>query len=236
MPQMEGIRMHGFQIHPVRVFIIAPPVVCWGLERLVQSAHPRLELAGTAPLADLAGASLERTPADVVVVVVESEDELGQLAAMPLSSQAKFLVITGSHDAGLCDKAVLGGARGVVRTWDPPQSLLKAIEKIDEGELWIDRSATSRIFLEMARQKAAEGNDPERTKISTLTRRERQMIAAFASDAAAPAKVIARRLCISEHTLRNHLTSIYSKLDVTNRVDLYAYATRHGLTETSEAR
>ncbi|HTH77451.1 MAG TPA: response regulator transcription factor [Ramlibacter sp.] len=225
--------MQAFQMRSVRVFIVAPPMLCWGLERLVQSEHPRLELSGTAPLADFAPASLVRTPADVIVFVLESADELGGLAFLQSNCKAKFLVVTSVHDAGMCDQAVLAGARGVVRTWDPPHSLVKAIEKVDEGELWIDRSATSRIFLEMARQKAAEGSDPEKTKISTLTRRERQMIAAFASDSAAPAKVIARRLCISEHTLRNHLTSIYNKLDVTNRLDLYAYATRHGLNQAS---
>ena len=87
----------------------------------------------------------------------------------------------------------------------------------------------------MARQKAAEGNDPEKTKIATLTSRERQTIAAVASDASAPAKVIAERLCISEHTLRNHLTSIYGKLDVSSRLGLYAYATRHSLNGSSKS-
>ncbi len=43
--------------------------------------------------------------------------------------------------------------------------------------------------------------------------------------------MIASRLCISEHTLRNHLTSIYTKLQLSNRLDLYAYATRHSLNE-----
>jgi len=124
---------------------------------------------------------------------------------------------------------VLAGVRGVVKKNDSPAILLKAIEKVHEGELWIDRGASGRIFMEMARQKAAQGSDPEKTKIATLTGRERQTIVAIASDASAPAKVIARRLCISEHTLRNHLTSIYSKLDLTSRLDLYAYAARHSL-------
>lgn len=47
--------------------------------------------------------------------------------------------------------------------------------------------------------------------------------------------VIAGRLCISEHTLRNHLSSIYAKLDVCNRLDLYAYAMRHGLQQLEAA-
>ncbi len=145
--------------------------------------------------------------------------------------RACVLLVTGSSDSGLLDKAVLAGVRGVVRTNDPPAILLKAIEKVHEGELWIDRGATSRIFMEMARQKAAQGSDPEKTKIATLTSRERQTIAAVASDASAPGKVIAGRLCISEHTLRNHLTSIYSKLGLCSRLDLYAYATKHSLTK-----
>jgi two-component system, NarL family, nitrate/nitrite response regulator NarL len=117
----------------------------------------------------------------------------------------------------------------VVKKREAPAALIKAIEKVHEGELWIDRGATSRIFMEMARQKSAERNDPEKSKISMLTSRERQTIAAVASDASAPGKVIAGRLCISEHTLRNHLTSIYGKLGLSSRVDLYAYATKHSL-------
>jgi DNA-binding NarL/FixJ family response regulator len=109
--------------------------------------------------------------------------------------------------------------------------LLKALEKVHEGELWVDRAATSRIFMELARQKAAKNHDPEHLKIATLTPRERQSIAAIASDATAPGKAIAERLHISEHTLRNHLTSVYSKLGLANRLALFAYAHKHGLNE-----
>ncbi len=44
------------------------------------------------------------------------------------------------------------------------------------------------------------------------------------------------RLHISEHTLRNHLTSIYSKLDLANRLDLYLYAHRRGLLEKPQVQ
>jgi DNA-binding NarL/FixJ family response regulator len=223
--------MEGIRIEPVRVFVVAPAMVSWGLERLVQSVHPRFELAGSATNAPAACDVMRSSPADVAIIGVECEDDLAALSLVRSKGHAKCLMITGSHDTALADRAVLAGARGVVKTWEPPSALLKAIERVHEGELWIDRSATTRIFLEMARQKASESNDPERTKIGTLTMRERQTIAAVASDVAAPAKVIARKLCISEHTLRNHLTSIYSKLEVANRLDLYAYATRHRLTE-----
>jgi two-component system, NarL family, nitrate/nitrite response regulator NarL len=224
--------MQGIRIRPVQVYLVAPPMVSWGLERLVQTAHPYMELLGTSCSIDASMGAIQKDPPDVVVAAVESNAELQQLTSLQTQCSAKLLVITGSQEIALMDRAVLAGARGVVRTSDPPAALIKAIEKVDAGELWIDRSATSRIFMEMARQKAAEGNDPEKTKIATLTSRERQTIAAVAGDASAPAKVIASRLCISEHTLRNHLTSIYSKLELTSRLDLYAYATRHRLTES----
>ena len=99
------------------------------------------------------------------------------------------------------------------------------------GELWIDRGAAGRIFMELARRNTRQANDPEQIKMASLTTRERQLIAAVTSDASAPGKTIARRLSISEHTLRNHLSSIYGKLGLCNRVDLYAYATRHGLNQ-----
>jgi two-component system, NarL family, nitrate/nitrite response regulator NarL len=219
--------MLSVRVAPVQVYLIAPPVACWGLERLVQTAHPRLELAGTASSIAEALPAIEKRSPDVIVA--DLDGELDSIEQLQRTTRARILILAGSHLAQGLDNAVLAGVRGVVKKNDPPAILLKAIEKVHEGELWIDRGATSRIFMEMARQKAAQGSDPEKTKIATLTSRERQTIAAVASDASAPAKVIARRLCISEHTLRNHLTSIYSKLELTSRLDLYAYATRHSL-------
>jgi DNA-binding NarL/FixJ family response regulator len=219
--------MMSVRVAPVQVYLIAPPVACWGLERLVQTAHPRLELAGAASTIAEALPAIEKRAPDVIVA--DLDGELDSIAQLQQKSRSHILILAGSHANQGLDNAVLAGVRGVVKKNDSPAILLKAIEKVHEGELWIDRGASGRIFMEMARQKAAQGSDPEKTKIATLTGRERQTIVAIASDASAPAKVIARRLCISEHTLRNHLTSIYSKLDLTSRLDLYAYAARHSL-------
>ena len=62
-----------------------------------------------------------------------------------------------------------------------------------------------------------------------MTGREREIVAALVADAGATARVLAEKLLISEHTLRNHLTSIYDKLGVANRLELFAYAQKHGL-------
>jgi DNA-binding NarL/FixJ family response regulator len=214
-----------------RVYVIAPALVAWGLERLLQTGHPAIEMTGSARNASFALAQLRGLDACVVAISIDGEADLAELAQMRSAlPAARCLVITGSQDTGLADRAVLAGARGVISNGERPENLLTAVEKVAEGELWIDRAATSRIFMEIMRQKAVDLRDPEKSRIATLTIRERQAIAAIAGDCAAPAKVIARRMCISEHTLRNHLTSIYSKLEVCNRVDLYAYAMRHQLT------
>jgi DNA-binding NarL/FixJ family response regulator len=213
----------------VEVFVVAPAMLCWGLERLVQSALPRIELTGTASSLAEAQERLTRCSAHVVVLDLDGGYDLEALTEFNAGRQCKLLVLTSSHDNELLDRAVVAGVRGVVRKSDPPQALLKAIEKVNDGELWIDRSAAGRIFMEMSRQNAARANDPDQQKIALLTSRERQTIIAVASDTAAPGKVIASRLCISEHTLRNHLSSIYGKLGLQSRLDLYAYATKHRL-------
>jgi two-component system, NarL family, nitrate/nitrite response regulator NarL len=216
----------------IRVHVVAEPLVAWGLERLVQSAHPRFEVAGRCETVADCAAQLARTPADVALVDLDGDDGAEGVSTLYAQTQVRILAISGSRDTTLHDGAVLGGARGVVEKRDPPELLLKAIEKVHAGELWVDRAATSRIFMELARQKAAKARNPEHDKIASLTPRERQSIAAVASDPNAPGKAIAERLHISEHTLRNHLTSVYSKLGVANRLALYAYAHQHGLNET----
>src|SRR5215207_5257661 len=137
--------MQSVRIRPVQVYLIAPPMVSWGLERLVQTAHPRLELVGSTDSVVSARAAMDKHPPDVVVAHLESDAGLEAVAELHQGSETKVLLVTGSQDVALLDKAVLAGVRGVVKTNDPPAILIKAIEKVNDGELWIDRGATSRI-------------------------------------------------------------------------------------------
>jgi DNA-binding CsgD family transcriptional regulator len=65
--------------------------------------------------------------------------------------------------------------------------------------------------------------------VASLTPREREVIAAVVARGQSTNKKIAGHLNMSEFTLRNHLTTIYDKLGVENRLDLFKYALRHGL-------
>jgi DNA-binding NarL/FixJ family response regulator len=216
---------------PIRVFVVAPPIAAWGLERLVQTRAPQFCVAGVQPSIGPDDPLPGHEAGDVLVMDAEGGGTVDSLSRMQGMLPANLIVLTAWQDPALLEQAIFAGVRGVVRKSDPPENLLKAIEKVWHGELWIDRGTTTRIVMEMSRRKAAHRDDPEQHRIRTLTTRERQTVSALASDVAAPGKVIAGRLCISEHTLRNHLTSIYSKLGVSNRLDLYAFATRHRLGE-----
>lgn len=137
-----------------------------------------------------------------------------------------IILFTETRDADAIDGAVRSGVRGVIYKDEPTQNILKAIEKVHAGELWVDRGAIGRIFTSLLGEDQKPANIIER-KIITLTVKERVIVSAFAEEAGASNKKIARKLCISEQTLRNHLTSIFSKLDITNRFDLFMFARLH---------
>ena len=205
--------------------------VLWGLEKLIEGEHPRMEVVGTATTLAEAMRLLEKTSPDVIVMDIDLNGESG-ISAIPkiiAQSNAKVLTLTGSRDHSLHDAAVINGAKGVVEKGEDATTILKAIEKVAAGEIWLDRAATSRIFLELSQKRAAMTLDPEQNKIASLTPRERQIVSAIGSDAAANSRIISERLYISEHTLRNHLTSIYEKLDLSSRLELFAYASKHNL-------
>ena len=71
--------------------------------------------------------------------------------------------------------------------------------------------------------------DPERVKIDALTEREREVTSLIGEGL--KNKQIADRLLISETTVRHHLTSIFGKLGVSDRLELIIYAYRYGLAE-----
>lgn len=221
---------------PIRVLLIDDHrSILWGLERLIESGNPAMQVVGTATnCADALKLIDEAAPNLILLDIgLGNENGVNEIPNLLARSHAKILVLTGLRDESLHDKAVLAGASGVVEKEAPAETILAAIEKVHEGQLWLDRVATGRIFLEFARENAAQSVDPERVKIASLTDREREIVSIAATHAGFNAKAIAEMLYISEHTLRNHLTSIYDKLQVANRLELFAYVHKHGLTKRS---
>ena len=96
------------------------------------------------------------------------------------------------------------------------------------------RHATAVLVLEHLRAEGVAPPAPEfpaRCAADTLTPKQRKVVETIAAHPSAPGKVLADLLHMSEHTLRNHLTSIYSKLEVENRLELVMYAVKHHITD-----
>ena len=229
--------MYRETVDSIRVFIIDPcRTTLWGLQKLIESANGTMALTGSGTSSKDVLDDVKKGEPDVLLfsAMCADADPLKSIPALLQVSDAKILVLTSKLDLLLQEKAILAGARGVVDGEGPPERVLLAITRIHEGEVWVNRASVTRILSECARHRSVRVVDPEQRKIATLTGRERQLVAAFATHPGATAKTIARLLNISEHTARNHLNSVYEKLQVANRVELFDYAHRYRLFESTE--
>jgi two-component system nitrate/nitrite response regulator NarL len=203
-------------------------LVAWALEKLAESAGSGMEVVGKIDNAGGALQAARQLRPDVVLVGLGlGNPALNLIPRLVKLRQLRVIVLANIHDEQLSDRAVIGGARGLLRQEDSIITIVKAISKVHSGELWLDRATSGRIFGMLTQDDAPV--DPDSNKIASLTLRERNIIVALGRAASARHRVIADLLGMSEHTLRNHLSKIYSKLDVTGHFDLYLYARRHGL-------
>jgi DNA-binding NarL/FixJ family response regulator len=206
-------------------------IVLWGMERLIEGEKPSMEVVATATTCESAMELAGATTPDVVVLDVDllREDKSDLVAALADRHGSRVLILAGARDGKMHDMAVLHGACGVVRKEAPPATLLNAIRKVHEGQLWLDRATTGRLFVELSRRKEDPAKDPEKLKLASLTLREADVVRTLVTKPGADNRKLAASLNIGEHTLRNHLSRIYDKLGVPNRLELYVFAQRNGL-------
>ena len=216
----------------IRVMLVdRHSIVLWGLQKLIDAAESGMEVVATATDCEAAIALAKECSPDVVVLDGEllRADRSDDIPALINGHDARVLVFTGVRDSALLEKAILRGACGVVGKEESPEVLLKAIAKVHAGQLWLDRSTTGRIFVELSRRKTDPAVDQAQRKLATLTEREQDVVRTLVTEPGADNRKLASHLHIGEHTLRNHLSRIYDKLGVPNRLELYVFAQRHGL-------
>jgi two-component system, NarL family, nitrate/nitrite response regulator NarL len=219
-----------FATQPISVLLVDHHLsVLWGLARLIESARPQLELAGVATCHSEALAAVEKHRPDVVLLELDLGKESGLDLLPHLTSQATVLILTGLRDPAAWERAVIAGARGVIHKSEPAELILKAINRVHAGEPWLDRAAMGRVLQALSRRQS------EQHPHDSLTAAERKVVAAVVRQRSEPNKVIAAALHLSEHTLRNHLASIYGKLGINRRVDLVLHAMEHQLAQPSAA-
>jgi DNA-binding NarL/FixJ family response regulator len=154
-----------------------------------------------------------------------SLDCLPELLAV--ASEARVLILTGVCDPELHRRAVYLGAMGLVLKEKAATVLLQAIEKVHAGEVWLEGAMIASVLREMTQTRETRQTNPEAARIALLTEREREIVALVGQGLRN--KQVAERLFISEVTVRHHLTAIFAKLRVADRLELVIYAYRHGL-------
>ena len=146
------------------------------------------------------------------------------------SDGTRLILVTETTDPKVLQKAVESGIVGVVYKTQTPEVLIKAIEKVYAGEVWIERSVIANVLTSLARNQPAGKVGSETDGTTHLSEREKEVVRLIGMGY--KNKRISTEMFISETTVRHHLTSIYSKLGVTDRLELLVYAHQNGLVTT----
>jgi two-component system, NarL family, nitrate/nitrite response regulator NarL len=221
-------------IAPIRICLVENhKIVLYGLEKLIESQKPKMEVVGSFASCSEVLPLLNELDPGIILFAVNLNDvsELDVIPKLAAQSKARILIISELQDPSFYDDVILSGARGVISKKEPLENILKAIEKVCEGQLWLDQACINRLISECSHQRTAACDDLVQRKIQSLTPKERKIVASLRSDIGVSGKVLAAMLSISESTLRNHLTSIYEKLGVGNKLELWKFVHTHGVGE-----
>ena len=221
----------------IRVLIVSDnPNMRAGLRRIL-GTQAGIQILGDVSVAGAGtiGTTLRRHP-DLVLVDLNprGNDALGFIGTIQKTFKNPAVLVLGDlADHELCRKALALGAAGVVLKVQPPAILIAAIH--DLCPRYSYEAVPKSLATETKRNKNTTASkthtaDTEVTiKIDRLTSREREII--YLIGLGLKNKDIANRLSISDITVRHHLTSIFCKLEVSDRQKLLILAHRYGLAE-----
>ena len=215
---------------PIRILLVDDHVIVRAGLRMLIENHKGMVVVGEAGTRIDALAIAAREQPQVILLDLDMGNESGLdflRELLDAAAGARVVMLTGVRDPEAHRRAVHLGAMGLVLKDKAAEVLIKAIEKVHAGEVWLDRSLTASVLYEMSQAGEIRRADPDAKKISSLTDREREIVGLVCEGL--KNKQIGDRLFISEATVRNHLTSILSKLELSDRFELALYAYRHHL-------
>jgi len=215
---------------PIRILLVDDHVIVRAGLRMLIENHKGMVVVGEAGTRIDALAIAAREQPQVILLDLDMGNESGLdflRELLDAAAEARVVMLTGVRDPEAHRRAVHLGAMGLVLKDKAAEVLIKAIEKVHAGEVWLDRSLTASVLSERSQADIGRKSDPEAGKIGSLTSREREIVGLVCEGL--KNKQIADRLFISEATVRNHITSILSKLELSDRFELALYAYRQHL-------
>ena len=203
-------------------------VVRLGLKALIER-HPEMEVVAEAATAAEAVAKTLSYKPNVVLMDIRLGGSSGIDACRQIVDAApdvKVIMLTSYAEDDMLFAAIRAGAAGYVLKQAGGQDVVRALEAVAQGHSLLDPTLTERVFAEVRRAARAQ----EVTAFSTLTEQERRVLALVA--AGKTNRDIAHELHLGEGTVRNYVSNILGKLNVSNRAEAAAYATKHNLKDS----
>jgi two-component system response regulator DevR len=200
-------------------------VVRLGLRALLER-RSNFEVIAEANSAKEAIEKVKQYSPDVVVMDIRLPGGSGIEACEVISENfpnCKVIMLTSYAEDEMLFSAIRAGAAGYVLKQIGGEDLVKAIEAVGRGEALLDPAVTQRIFQEV--RKAAK--EEEASAFSALTQQEKHVLVLVSEGKTN--REIAKSLFLGEGTVRNYVSSILSKLGVSNRAEAAAYAVEHNL-------
>ena len=178
--------------------------------------------------------ALLKAEADLILFHVDVENvgdvHLAELATtLRKLAPRPVLLISGGMQPVVLQRLLREGVAGIVTKSSPSEILIKAIDSVSSGKVWLQRDLLAETFGESSHVRRACS---EERRIVQLTQREREIIAV--ASGGLTNRQVANKLLISEATVRHHLSSIFAKLRVANRGELIIFAYRHGLADEAD--
>lgn len=202
-------------------------VVRLGLKALLDR-HPQFDVVGEAGSSREAIEVVSNIQPDVVVMDVRLPGTSGIEACEEITRRfpnTKVIMLTSYAEDEMLFSAIRAGASGYVLKQIGGEDLIHALEAVSRGEALLDPAVTQRVFQEVRRAVKEE----EASAFAHLSQQEKHVLLLVSEGKTN--REIAKALFLGEGTVRNYVSSILSKLGVSNRAEAAAYAVEHSLRE-----
>ena len=198
-------------------------VVRLGLRSLL-GHYPHLQVVGEAGSAEKAIAEVDRLRPDVVIMDVRLPGRSGVEACREICQhfpETKVIMLTAYEKDEVLFEAIAAGASGYVLKQIGSDALVQAIETVGRGEALLDPAVTAQV-LARVRESTRERY---REAFADLTEQELRVLALISRGLSN--KAIARALGLQEKTVRNYVSAILTKLDVSSRLQAATFALKN---------